>query len=56
VRCGDTITHNTKLTNDLRNCPTNGIVIGADNITLDFNGFPASLYYVSPTQINFQAP
>jgi len=38
VRCGDTITHDTKLKNDLRNCPTNGIVIGADNITLDLNG------------------
>jgi parallel beta-helix repeat protein len=38
VRCGDTITHDTKLKNDLRNCPTNGIVIGADNIVLDLNG------------------
>ena len=36
--CGDTITVDTKLTSDLVNCPNNGIVIGADNITLDLNG------------------
>ncbi len=29
---------NTTLTSDLLNCPDNGIVIGADNITLDLNG------------------
>jgi parallel beta-helix repeat protein len=38
LRCGDTITKDTKLDRDLRNCPTNGIVIGADGITLDLNG------------------
>jgi large repetitive protein len=38
VRCGDTITRDTRLKNDLVNCPGNGIVIGADNITLDLNG------------------
>ena len=38
VRCGDTITTDTKLDRDLVNCPNNGIVIGADNITLDLNG------------------
>jgi parallel beta-helix repeat protein len=36
--CGDTITVDTKLVKDLANCPNNGIVIGADNITLDLNG------------------
>jgi parallel beta-helix repeat protein len=36
--CGDTITVDTKLAKDLVNCPNNGIVIGADNITLDLNG------------------
>jgi parallel beta-helix repeat protein len=36
--CGDTITEDTKLADDLVNCPNNGIVIGADNITLDLNG------------------
>ena len=38
VSCGVTITTNTKLDSDLANCPNNGIVIGADNITLDLNG------------------
>jgi large repetitive protein len=38
VRCGATITANTTLDNDLVNCPNNGIVIGADDITLDLNG------------------
>jgi parallel beta-helix repeat protein len=36
--CGDTITVNTKLTSDLVNCPNNGLVIGADDVTLDLNG------------------
>jgi hypothetical protein len=36
--CGATITVDTKLTRDLVNCPNNGLVIGADNITLDLNG------------------
>jgi parallel beta-helix repeat protein len=38
VSCGATITTNTKLDSDLTNCPSDGIVIGADNITLDLNG------------------
>jgi parallel beta-helix repeat protein len=38
VSCGDTITTDTTLTKDLVDCPTNGIVIGADNVTLDLNG------------------
>ena len=38
LHCGDVITANTKLTSDLVNCPDNGLVIGADNITLDLNG------------------
>jgi parallel beta-helix repeat protein len=37
-KCGDTITTDTTLHNDLVNCPNNGILIGADNITLDLNG------------------
>src|SRR5436190_10859883 len=35
VSCGDTITTSTTLDSDLVNCPNNGVVIGADNITLD---------------------
>src|SRR3989338_10998076 len=38
VGCGDTITEDTVLTEDLLNCSGNGIIIGADNITLDCNG------------------
>ena len=38
VGCGTTIVSDTKLHGDLKNCPGNGIVIGADNITLDLNG------------------
>jgi len=36
--CGDTITTDTTLYADLVDCPSNGIVIGADGITLDLNG------------------
>jgi len=38
VSCGVTITADTRLGADLVNCPNNGIVIGADDITLDLNG------------------
>ena len=38
VGCGDTVTTDTTLDSDLVNCPNNGIIIGADNITLDLNG------------------
>src|SRR5262245_25663247 len=38
VSCGDTITTDTTLDSDLVDCPNNGIVIGADDITLDLNG------------------
>jgi parallel beta-helix repeat protein len=37
VSCGDTITADITLHRNLVNCPNNGIVIGADNITLDLN-------------------
>jgi parallel beta-helix repeat protein len=37
-KCGDTITADTRLDGDLVDCPNNGIVIGADDITLDLNG------------------
>jgi parallel beta-helix repeat protein len=38
VSCGDMITADTTLDSDLTGCPSNGIVIGADDITLDLNG------------------
>jgi Right handed beta helix region len=38
VSCGATITADTTLDSDLLDCPNNGIVIRADDITLDLNG------------------
>jgi parallel beta-helix repeat protein len=38
LNCGDTITVDTTLDQGLVDCPDNGIIIGADNITLDLNG------------------
>ncbi len=38
VACGQVITQSTTLDSDVGPCPNNGIVIGADNITLDLNG------------------
>src|SRR3954462_12547210 len=37
VSCGDTITTDVTLHRNLVNCPNNGIIIGADDITLDLN-------------------
>jgi parallel beta-helix repeat protein len=36
--CGQTITQSTTLTADLGPCPNHGLIIGADNITLDLGG------------------
>jgi len=36
-KCGDTITNDATLHHNLVNCPNNGIVIGADDVTLDLN-------------------
>jgi hypothetical protein len=38
VACGQTITTDTTLDGDVANCPGDGIVIGADNITLNLGG------------------
>jgi parallel beta-helix repeat protein len=38
VSCGDEITADTTLDSDLVDCPNNGVVIGADGVTLDLNG------------------
>jgi hypothetical protein len=35
--CGDTITTDTTLHHNLVNCPNNGIIVGADDVTLDLN-------------------
>src|SRR5215208_1390818 len=42
LECGDTITADTTLDRDLTDCPSNGIVIGANRITLDLNGHTIS--------------
>jgi len=38
VNCGDVITHNTTLGNDVGPCPKDGVIIGADNVTLNLAG------------------
>src|SRR5688500_672986 len=38
VQCGDVITQDTTLDSDLVDCPGDGLVIGASNITLDVAG------------------
>ncbi len=38
LNCGDVITKNTTLTADVGPCPADGLIIGADNITLNLNG------------------
>ncbi len=42
MSCGATITSDTTLDNDLANCPNVGIVIGANDITLDLNAHAVS--------------
>jgi hypothetical protein len=37
LSCGDTITTDATLHHNLVNCPNNGIIIGADNVTLDLS-------------------
>lgn len=38
LSCGQTVTTSVKLTQDLRNCPNDGLVVGASDITIDLNG------------------
>src|SRR2546426_9983193 len=38
VSCGQVITHNTHVKNDLLDCPGDGLVIGASNVKLDLGG------------------
>src|SRR5438034_4577316 len=42
VQCGAVITTDTTLTADLVNCAGNGLVVGADDITLNLNGHTVS--------------
>ncbi len=38
VSCGQVLTQSTLVTNDLFDCPGNGLVVGANGITIDLNG------------------
>jgi hypothetical protein len=38
ISCGETITADTTLDADLIDCPNNGVIIAADDVTLDLNG------------------
>ena len=38
VSCGQTITQSIRVTNDLVDCPANGLVVGANGITIDLDG------------------
>src|SRR5947208_2793447 len=38
VSCGQVITQDTKVDNDLIDCPGDGLVVGADDVTLDLHG------------------
>src|SRR3954447_6571613 len=38
VHCDQTLTQSVKLANSLSNCPNNGLVVGANNVTVDLNG------------------
>jgi hypothetical protein len=38
VQCGQTLTRSVRLVKDLTNCPGDGLIIGADAITVDLNG------------------
>ncbi|MBK8903182.1 MAG: right-handed parallel beta-helix repeat-containing protein [Anaerolineaceae bacterium] len=38
VSCGQVLTQSTLVTNDLFECPGNGLVVGANGITIDLNG------------------
>ena len=38
LKCGQTLTQSVRLTDDLVNCPGDGLVIGADGITVDLGG------------------
>ena len=42
VQCGDVITQDTTLDSDLVNCPGDGMVVGASNVTLNLNGHTVS--------------
>jgi len=55
ISCGDTITSDVKLDADLTNCPGDGLVIGADNITVDLDGHTIDGNGTAPTECDRDA-
>jgi hypothetical protein len=59
IECGDTITHSVTLTADLGPCPGDGLIVGADGITIDLGGHtltgsrPAELFVDDPFSYGF---
>jgi hypothetical protein len=47
LSCGDTVTQDTSLSNDLLDCHGDGLIIGADGITVDLNGHTISGQIIS---------
>jgi large repetitive protein len=39
LRCGTVVTGNVRLTADLRDCPSSGLIVGAPGITIDLAGY-----------------
>jgi parallel beta-helix repeat protein len=56
VNCGDTLTHSVKLTADLTDCPADGLVIGAADITVDLNGHTIDGTVTQATDCEFAQP
>jgi Right handed beta helix region len=55
--CGAVVTQDTTFTSDLLQCPGNGLVIGADGITVDLNGHTISGQIISagsPDQVGIE--
>ncbi len=48
LACGDVITEDTTLEHDLLDCPGDGLIIGADNVTLRLNGFMIDSLHPAP--------
>jgi len=38
LECGSVVTHDVRLSRDLRDCTGNGLVVGADDVDIDLNG------------------
>lgn len=55
LSCGDTVTQDTTLTNNLIGCPGDGLIIGADGITLDLGSHVITSSTHTGEGINFNA-